>query len=46
MELQLTISDAFSLSGWWVEFVTDNQGTVTHVVGHAAKGERKGVRRR
>ena len=37
---------SFSLSGWWIEFVTDGQGTVTHFVGHAAEGETKGVRRR
>jgi len=37
---------SFSLSGWWIEFVTDGQGTVTHFVGHAAEGETKGVRRK
>ena len=37
---------SFSLSGWWIEFVTDGQGAVTHFVGHAAEGETKGVRRR
>jgi len=38
--------NAFSLSGWWVEFVADNQGVVTHFVGHAAEGETRGVRRK
>jgi hypothetical protein len=43
----LPFSDkAFSLSGWWVEFVTDSQGATTHFVGHAAEGQTKGVRRK
>jgi hypothetical protein len=37
---------AFSLSGLWVEFVTDAQGAVTHFLGQAAEGETKGVRRK
>ena len=37
---------AFSLSGWWVEFVTDGQGIVTHFLAHAAEGQTIGVRRR
>jgi hypothetical protein len=37
---------AFSLSGWYIEFVTDTQGGVTHFLGQAAEGQTKGTRRK
>ena len=45
-ELLAFSEKAFNLSGTWIEFVTDNQGAVTHFLMQAAEGETKGVRRR
>ena len=38
--------NAFSLSGWWIGFIADRQGAVTHFLAQAAEGETKGVRRK